>query len=138
MGIADLTEEGANNLRRYLSLTNNPLEASSKLKALHDLRFVILDNDSKLLFSLTFEHSFDDLIQNVKDKTPMMMDMLFADVKGWPGIKSPVVKAFLTTLQVPVAGWYTANTTHTIEEMNCNRNIVGSIIDAIGLSKMRE
>ena len=37
------------------------------------------------------------------------MDLLFANVEGWPGITSPKVKDFIAGHQIDAAGWFVAN-----------------------------
>ena len=42
------------------------------------------------------------------------MDLLFANVEGWPGIDSPKVKDFIADHQIDASGWFVANPQVTV------------------------
>ena len=42
------------------------------------------------------------------------MDLLFANIEGWPGIDSPQVKDFIAGHQIDAAGWFVANPQVTV------------------------
>jgi hypothetical protein len=45
------------------------------------------------------------------------MDLLFANVEGWPGIDSPQVKDFIADHQIDAAGWFVANPQVTVVDV---------------------
>ena len=45
------------------------------------------------------------------------MDLLFANVEGWPGIDSPQVKDFIASHQIDAAGWFVANPQVTVVDV---------------------
>ena len=59
---------------------------------LHDMRFVFLDNDTKLLFATAYDGDWDAYIDDFVTKIPNSMDLLFCNLEGWPGIHSPSAK----------------------------------------------
>src|SRR6185295_17666477 len=46
---------GAKRLRAFLKLLDGNFDGANKVGSLHDMRFVFLDNDTKLLFATTFD-----------------------------------------------------------------------------------
>ena len=48
---------------------------------------------------------------------PELMDLLFANVEGWPGITSPEVKDFIAEHQIDAAGWFVANPQVTVVDV---------------------
>lgn len=43
-----------------------------------------------------------------------MMDHLFGNVEGWPGIDSPEVKDFIVQYQIPAEAWFVAHPNLTV------------------------
>ena len=62
---------------------------------LHDMRFVFLENDTKLLFATAYDGEWDTYIDDFVTKIPNAMDMFFCNLDGWPGIRHPKVKDWL-------------------------------------------
>ncbi|MER5217665.1 hypothetical protein ABT063_45935 [Streptomyces sp. NPDC002838] len=80
------------------------------------MRFVFLDNDTKLLFATAFDGEWDPCIDDFATKIPDFMDYLFSNVEGWPGITSPDVKDFIVQYQVPAQAWFVAHPSLTVAE----------------------
>ena len=78
------------------------------------MRFVILDNDTKLLFATAYDGDWDTYISDFAAKIPDAMDSLFSVVEGWPGIRSSTVKDFIAQYQVRATGWYVAYPNETV------------------------
>ncbi len=133
-GVAILHADVADDVKRILSPADGCLYSVTKLEALHDIRLILLENNTKLLLSMTFDGSFENLIHQMKDKTPQMMDIVFAGVQGWPGIRSEEVVDFLRSIQIAVGGWYAANTSQTVHEMKRNQAVINSVVDVIRLT----
>jgi hypothetical protein len=45
-----------------------------------------------------------------------MMDYLFSNVEGWPGIAAPDVKDFIVRYQIPAEAWYVSHPGVTVSE----------------------
>jgi hypothetical protein len=112
--IAPFAEGGAKRLRGVLELLNGNFEGAEKVGTVHDMRFVFLDNDSKLLFATAYDGDWDTYIDDFATKIPDYMDILFTCFEGWPGIRSPGVKDFIARYQVPASAWYVANPDLTV------------------------
>jgi hypothetical protein len=67
------------------ALKGNFREAD-KVGTLHDMRFVFVDNDTRLLFATTCDGDWDTYIDDFATKVPDYLDMLFSGMEGWPGI----------------------------------------------------
>jgi len=44
------------------------------------------------------------------------MDLIFCNLEGWPGIRSPSVKDFIAGHQIAAEAWYVANPSLTVAE----------------------
>lgn len=104
--IAPLKEGGAERLKKIFKLLHNCFYEAQKVGTLHDMRFVFLDNDTKMLFATTYDGDFDIYINDFATKIPLEMDLIFSSVEGWPGITSPTVKDFIAQHQIQAVAWY--------------------------------
>ena len=112
--IAPLKPGGAERLRRIFDLTNGNMDGAQRVSTLHDMRFVFFDNDTRILFATTYDGDWDSYINDFATKIPELMDLLFANIEGWPGIDSPQVKDFIAGHQIDAAGWFVANPQVTV------------------------
>jgi hypothetical protein len=112
--IAPLKPGGADRLRRIFDLTNGNMDGAQRVSTLHDMRFVFFDNETRILFATTYDGDWDAYINDFATKIPELMDLLFANVEGWPGITSPQVKDFIASHQIDAAGWFVANPQVTV------------------------
>jgi hypothetical protein len=80
------------------------------------MRFVFLDNDTKLLFATAYDGDWDAYIDDFVTKIPDAMDLLFCNIEGWPGIYSPSVKDFIVKHQIAAEAWYVASPNLTVAE----------------------
>jgi hypothetical protein len=69
--IVPLAPGGAERLRSFLQMLGGNLAGADKVGTVHDMRFVFLENDTKLLFATTFDGEWDayidDFIANIPD-----------------------------------------------------------------------
>ena len=113
--IAPFAEGGAKRLGSLLQLLEGNFRGASKVGTVHDMRFVFLDNDTKLLFTTAYDGDWDPYIDDFVTKIPDYMDLLFSNFEGWPGIHSPLlVKDWIAEHQIPAASWYVANPNLTV------------------------
>ena len=112
--IAPFTKGGAKRLRALLGLLEGNFQGADKVGTVHDMRFVFLDNDTKLLFCTAYDGEWDPYIEDFATKIPDYMDLLFCCFEGWPGIRSAAVKDWIATHQIPADAWYVANPNLTV------------------------
>jgi hypothetical protein len=114
--ILPFAEGGAKRLRGLLQLLEGNFRGADRVGTLHDMRFVFLDNDTKLLFATAYDGEWDAYIDDFVTKIPNALDLLFCNIEGWPGIHNPSVKDWLVTHQIAAEAWYVANPNMTVAE----------------------
>jgi hypothetical protein len=107
---------GAERLRAFLRLFGGNLAGADAVGTVHDMRFVFLDNDMKLLFATAYDDDWDPYIDDFATKIPDYMDLLFTNFEGWPGIHSPSVKDWIVEHQISAEAWYVANPNLTVAD----------------------
>lgn len=115
--IATLKPGGADRLRRIFNLTHGNMDGAQRVSTLHDMRFVFFDDDTRILFATAYDGDWDTYISDFATKIPGLMDLLFANVEGWPGIDSPAVKDYIAEHQITAAGWFVANPRVTVVDV---------------------
>lgn len=129
--IAPLKEGGAERLKEILKIAGGNLKGATRVGTLHDLRFVFLDDDTRVLFYTAYDGDWDPYIDDFATKIPELMDILFGSVEGWPGIKDPSVKQFIIDHQITAAGWYVGIPHLTIQDIRRQDRIVKGINKAL-------
>ena len=116
--IAPFAPGGAERLRAVLNLRNGDFSDTDRVGTVHDMRFVFLDNDTKLLFATAYDGDWDPYIEDFAAKIPVEMDVLFTAFEGWPGIHSgQQVKDWIAGHQIPAEGWYVAHPDLTVRDI---------------------
>ena len=118
---------GAKRLRGLLQLLEGNFRAADAVGTVHDMRFVFLDNDTKLLFATAYDGEWDAYIDDFATKIPDAMDVLFCNAVGWPGIRSPKVKDWIVEHQISAEAWYVANDLTVTETRRLKR--VGKAVE---------
>ena len=110
--IMNLKPGGAERLRKKLAsdskFANQNQVFADRIGTLHDLRFVIFDNDTRLLFATTFDDDWDAYINDFATLIPDLIDLVFEVVEDYPGIKSPDIKDYIVKHQVTATHFYSA------------------------------
>ena len=133
--IVPLAPGGAKRLRAFLRLLGGNLSrGGDKVGTLHDMRFVFLDNDTRLLFAChdgDWDAYIDDFVAKIPDYLdiidsawdddfvtgiPDYLDIIDSAWEGWPGIRSPGAKDYLVKHQITAEGWYVAFPDLTVAE----------------------
>ena len=115
--IGKLKPGGADRLRRILGLRAGNMDGAERVSTLHDMRFVIMDNDTRMLFATAYDGDWDTYINDFATKIPDLMDLLFASFEGWPGIASPSVKDYIANSQITATAWFVANPQVTVVDV---------------------
>ena len=115
--IAPFAPGGVARLRAVLQLRNGNYDDTDRVGTVHDMRFVFLDNDTKLLFATAYDGDWDAYIDDFVAKIPKEMDVLFSLWEGWPGIHSPEVKDWIVKHQITAEGWYVAHPDLTVRDI---------------------
>ena len=126
---------GAARLRALLELRDGSFDDTDRVGTVHDMRFVFLDNDTKLLFATAYDGEWDPYIDDFATKITDQMDVIFTACEGWPGIRSPNVKDWIVKHQIPAEGWYVAHPDLTVAESGRLKRVgkaVDELLDKIG------
>ena len=114
--IVKLKAGGAKRLRALLDVLGNSFQGADAVGTLHDMRFVFLDNDTKLLFATAYDGDWDPYIDDFATKIPDALDVLFCDAEGYPGMHSPAVRDWIASNQITADAWYVASPNLTVAE----------------------
>jgi hypothetical protein len=128
--IAPLKKGGAKRMRAFFETLHGNVgnQSVDKVGTVHDMRWVFLDNDTKLLFASTYDGDWDPYIDDFATKIPDILDLQFGEIDGWPGVRNPAVKDFIVKHQVQAYFWYVANPNLTVVETK-RAEKVGKAVD---------
>ena len=133
--IVNLTPGGAKRLRALLDVLGNNFQGADIVGTLHDMRFVFLDNDTKLLFATAYDGDWDPYIDDFSTKIPDALDVLFCNAEAYPGMHSPSVRDWIASHQITADAWYVANPNLTVAETRRLERVgraVEELLDKIG------
>jgi len=131
--IVPMKEGGAAKLRAILGSQGGKFVLADKVGSVHDMRFVFLENDTKLLFATAYDGDWESYINDFATLIPDAMDLLFSNALGWPGIHSAEVKDYIAKYQITAVGWYVAYPDATVAEIRRGQKIASaldSLLDA--------
>ena len=114
--IAPFAPGGAARLRALLQLRDGSFDDTDRVGTVHDMRFVFLDNDTRMLFATAYDGGWDAYIDDFATKIPDYLDVIDSAWEGWPGIRSPQAKDYLAKHQITAEGWYVASPDLTVAE----------------------
>ncbi len=114
--VVPLAPGGADRLRAFLKLLGGNLAGADKVGSVHDMRFVFIDDDTRMIFATTFDGDWDPYIDDFVTKIPDYLDIIDSAWEGWPGIRSPDAKDYLAKHQVTAEGWYVGNPDLTVAD----------------------
>ena len=121
---------GAKRLRGFLQLLEGNFRAADAVGTVHDMRFVFVDNDTKLLFATAYDGDFDPYIEDFATKIPHAMDLWLCNCEGYPGIHSPSVKDWIARHQIAAEAWYVNSPNLTAAETR-KLERVGKAVDEL-------
>jgi hypothetical protein len=133
--VVPLAPGGADRLRAFLRLLGGNLDGADKVGSVHDMRFVFLDNDTRMLFATAFDGEWDPYIDDFVTNIPDYLDIINSAWLDWPGIRSPEAKDYLLKYQVTAEGWYVGNPDLTVAETRRLKHIgqaVDEFLDKVG------
>jgi hypothetical protein len=115
-------------------MTTEAPTATESGQDLHDMRFVFLDNDTRMLFATAYDGDWDAYIDDFATKIPDFLDIIDSAWEGWPEIRSPEAKDYLAKYQITAEGWYVANDLTVAETRQLTRigQAVDQFLDTIG------
>src|SRR6202790_2895750 len=108
--ICALKPGGAERMRKLLAggFTGESQNNTDRIATVHDLRFVIFDTDTRVIFASTFDGDWESYINDFATILPDEIDLLFHEFEGYPGIHSAGIKDWIVAQQVSAVGFYSA------------------------------
>lgn len=108
--ISKLKPGGAERIRKLLAdgFTGERQKNTDRIATVHDLRFVVFDDDTRIIFASTFDGEWESYINDFATILPDEIDLLFNEFAGYPGIHSPDIKDWIVKQQVTAVGFYSA------------------------------
>jgi hypothetical protein len=125
---------GAKRLRAVLDGGIN-VQAPDRVGTVHDMRYVFLDNDTRILFATTYDGEWDPYVDDFATHIPDELDVVFCNCEGWPGVRSPAVKDYIAKYQITARAWYVASPNLTVQETKRLEKIgaaVEELLDKVG------
>ena len=106
---------GAKRLKAVLDGGVN-VNAPDRVGTVHDMRYVFLDNDTRILFATTYDGEWDPYVDDFATHIPDELDVVFCNCEGWPGVRSPAVKDYIAKYQVTARAWYVSSPNLTVKD----------------------
>jgi hypothetical protein len=128
-------EGGAKRLRGLLQLLQGNFQLADAMGTVHDMRFVFLDNDTKLLFATAYDGDWDPYIEDFASKIPDALDIIWCNLEGYPGLRSPLIKDWIAKHEIAAEAWYVAHPDLTVAETGRVKRIgkaAGEFLDKVG------
>ena len=92
--------------------------ALQDIGTLHDARFVIFDDDTRLMFASVFDGSWDTYIDDFATTTVAdNFAAVFAHAEGFPGLSDPNVKDWFVSQQEPALNFTTSYPDLTVKQI---------------------
>jgi hypothetical protein len=87
------------------------------IAVIHEARFVLFDDDTRLLFATSFDGSWDSYMVDFASNPLQLFDAIFRHVEGYQGLPDlEAVKNFILSAQQTAAG-YARNYGRTVKEI---------------------
>lgn len=94
-----------------------PGDYEMPIGSIHEARFVLFDDDTRLLFATSFDGSWDAYMEDFASKPLQLFDSIFRHIEGYAGLPDlAAVKEFILSAQV-TAGGYARNYGGTVKEI---------------------
>jgi hypothetical protein len=116
--ILPLKPGGAERMRtRFGGFTEELTKNADRIGTVHDLRFVIFDNDTRCIFASVFDGDWETYIDDFATIVPDAIDLLFQEAVDYPGVRSPGIKDFIAKHQVSAMAFYGAYTDASVRDV---------------------
>jgi hypothetical protein len=94
-----------------------PGDYALPIVSIHEARFVLFDDDTRLLFATSFDGPWDAYMEDFASKPLKLFDSIFRHVEGYAGLPDlAAVKRFILSAQQS-AGGYARNYGGTVKEI---------------------
>ncbi|MFI6731073.1 hypothetical protein NRF20_00415 [Streptomyces sp. R-74717] len=80
-------------------------EIDERVGTLHDARWVLFDDDTRLLFATNFDGDWDAYIDDFAAKFPDLFDAILQHTEAYPGIHDPNIKDYIVEHQATACSY---------------------------------
>src|SRR6202790_4575819 len=104
--ISKLKPGGAERVRSLLAdgFSGERQKNTDRIATVHDLRFVVFDDDTRIIFASTFDGDWESYINDFATILPDEIDLLFHACAGYHGIHSPGIHDWIVSELVSAVG----------------------------------
>jgi hypothetical protein len=103
-----------------------PGDYALPIAVIHEARFVLFDDDTRLLFATSFDGRWDAYMEDFAAKPLKLFDSIFRHVEGYEGLPDlAAVKRFILSAQQS-AGGYSRNYGGTVKEIRKAQRVNGA------------
>lgn len=93
------------------------------IAVIHEARFVLFDDDTRLLFATSFDGTWDAYMEDFASKPLKLFDSIFRHVEGYEGLPDlAAVKRFISGAQ-QTASAYARNVGGTVKEIQRSQRV---------------
>jgi hypothetical protein len=130
-----VTPGHAEQLRKALTALQNtpgyrPGDYKMAIASIHEARFVLFDDDTRLLFATSFDGSWDAYMDDFAAGPLQLFDAIFQHTEGYEGLPDvEAVKSFILGAQVTAAA-YARNYPGTVKEVR-KANRLRAVFDRV-------
>ncbi len=104
-----LQEGGAERMREKAKTFGlEDVQNINKIATVHDFRYAIFDNDTRLLFASTYDGGFEQYIKDFSTIIPDQIDEFFGECADYPGVRHPEIWAYIAKYQLQALVFYSA------------------------------
>jgi hypothetical protein len=101
------------------------------IAVIHEARFVLFDDDTRLLFATSFDGSWDAYMEDFASNPLQLFDAIFRHVEGYGGLPDlGAVKNFILSAQVTAAA-YARNYPGTVKELRKANRLLTAFQDVL-------
>lgn len=96
----------------------NRVETAKALGTLHEARWVIFDQDTRVMFASSFDGTWDRYIDDFgSPAAKTVFDAVLSHCEGYPGITHPTIREWLVAHQVQASSFGSAYPDATVKEI---------------------
>jgi len=117
--LAPVLPGGADKFRANLATTQGQAAYyEGLLGTVHDLRIVLINNDTQVLFAATYDGDLLPYVADVFAKATPWLDAMFLGVlDGYAGGHDPGILDWVAKVQIQADLWYASNPTTTVKDV---------------------
>ena len=91
----------------------------SELGTIHIVRWVIFDNDTRLLFATNFDGDVEAYMRDFAEKAPQGIDAIWGHCDDYPGASNyQKLRDYILSHAIETTGYYCAYPNSTVKEIN--------------------